>query len=107
MLYNYIHCTGLCCFNEMKDIRHSHLLFLGCVSVCLCVCACVTKIIHMSGPGVGFQGGACVHLASSHLLIFVPMCECACVCFIAGRKREREKHSDTVVHESLFMRATV
>lgn len=35
--YNYIHCTGLCCFNEMKDIRQSLLLFLGCVSVCLCV----------------------------------------------------------------------
>lgn len=47
----------------------------------MCLHACVTKKkkIHMSGPGVWLQGGACLHLASSYLLIFVSMCEC-CVC---------------------------
>lgn len=81
--------------------------------VCALACACDKKVIHMSGPGVWLQGGACLHLASSYLLIFVPMCEC-CVCaFLLQGATEREGEAegerggvgDSAAHESLFIRA--
>lgn len=108
---NCIHCEGPRRFNEVEDIRPSHLLCGGCYVCAALACACDKKAIHMSGPGVWLQGGACLHLAPSYLLIFVPMCEC-CVCAFfycrvqqRERERKRERGRDSTAHESLFIRA--
>lgn len=104
MFYNYIHCTGLCSFNEMKDIRQSHLLFLGCVSVCLCVCVCHKNYPHV-WPWCWVSGRS---LPAPCFEPFIDFCAhvWVCMCVLLHGAEEREKHSDTVVHESLFIRAT-